>query len=96
MNLRHIFPIIASAIAAILATMVAAGSVVDDAGATLLPLLTLLIASEFGFIVTLIGATVSVKLIMVDGVNIRDALLGVGCALASVFFAVQGLRLWPT
>ena len=84
------------AVAAVLATMVSAGSVIDETGATLLPLLTLLIASEFGFIVALIGATVSGKLILLDGVNVRDVLLGVGCALACTFFAAQGLRLWPS
>jgi hypothetical protein len=96
MSLRRVFPIIALAVSAVLATLVSAGSIVDETGATLLPLLTLLIASEFGFIVALIGATVSGKLILVDGVNARDVLLGVGCALACTFFAVQGLRLWPS
>ncbi|MFT4560548.1 MAG: hypothetical protein ACI9BW_000282 [Gammaproteobacteria bacterium] len=96
MNLRTVFPIIALSVGVVLSTLISAGSVVDESGATLLPLLTLLIASEFGFIVTLIGATVSCKLILIDGVNVRDTLLGVGCALACTFFAVQGLRLWPT
>lgn len=60
-----------------------------------LPLLTLLIISEFGFVLNLIGAGVAAKTLLGErgGPAILFALLG--CVALAVGFLWLGLQLWP-
>lgn len=58
-----------------------------------LPLLTLLMASELGFLVTLIGAFQAVRTRSKLGVQ-WAMLVAIGCAALSLSFAWIGLSLW--
>ena len=93
--MRKIFPLLALIVGITLTVIVTVGSMPDDSGSTTLPLLTLLIASEFGFIVTLIGATVSVKDGLADDFTVANVSIAVCCAILSVYLAWRGIGLWP-
>ena len=93
--MRKIFPILALLIGVALTMLVLAGGIPDDNGSTTLPLLTLLIASEFGFIVTLIGATVSIKQGLAEDFTMANVSIAVCCAALSIYLAWHGINLWP-
>jgi hypothetical protein len=61
----------------------------------LLPWLTLLIVSEFGLILSAVGALLGVQHGRQQGWSGRDALITLGCALAAVAFLLQLIRWWP-
>lgn len=71
------------------------GSQRDESGITALPLLTLLLLNEFGFILAATGAVLGVGQLRRTG--LRFALLAAvaGCVLLAVLFAGLGLSLWP-
>lgn len=77
------------------AMVVLPGSTRDESGNTTLPLLTLLLLNEFGFILAATGAALGVGQLRRTG--LRFALLAAvaGCALLAVVFAGLGLSLWP-
>lgn len=89
------FPFIALGVGLILTVVVVAGSKTDTNGATILPLLSLLIASEFAFIVTAIGAITCARGLWSNGFTLGNLAIGLCCALLSVHFAVRGIQLWP-
>lgn len=60
-----------------------------------LPLLTLLIVSEFGFFLTAIGAGVGINRLLAQGVQGSLLAAVIGCALLAAGFLMLGLRLWP-
>ncbi len=60
----------------------------------ILPMLTALLMSEFGFIITAIGAGISVRDVLKQGVQLRPAALFIGNLLLALNFANQGLSLW--
>jgi len=93
--MRKIFPLLALLIGGVLTVLVVVGRTLDDSGATTLPLLTLLLASELGFIVTLIGATVSVKRGLADDFTVANVSIAILCAIFSVHLAWRGINLWP-
>lgn len=59
-----------------------------------LPMLTALLMSEFGFIITVIGAGISVRDVLKQGVELRLAALLIGNLLLALNFINQGLSLW--
>lgn len=59
-----------------------------------LPMLTALLMSEFGFIITVIGAGISVRDVLKQGVELRPAALLIGNLLLALNFINQGLLLW--
>ena len=59
-----------------------------------LPMLTALLMSEFGFIITVIGAGISVRDVLKQGVELRPAALLIGNLLLALNFINQGLSLW--
>ena len=59
-----------------------------------LPMLTALLMSEFGFIITAIGAGVSVSDLLKQGVNLRPAALLIGNLLLALHFMNHGFSLW--
>jgi hypothetical protein len=60
-----------------------------------LPLLTLLVVSEFAFFVTAIGAGVGINAMLNRGVRPSVLLPTLGCAVLAAGFLYLGIRLWP-
>jgi len=92
---KHQFPYIALGLAVFLMLLVMMGSKVGPNGNTTLPLLTLLIMSEFGFFVTAFGAIFGVQHIRSIGIKPVYTVVTVLCALFSVRFMWLGITLWP-
>ena len=65
----------------------------DDGHA--LPLLTLLVLSEFGLIVTAIGAGLGVRSLYTEGARLGMISVVLGCLLLAGGFLWLGLELWP-
>jgi hypothetical protein len=60
-----------------------------------LPLLTLLIVSEFGFIVTAAGAYLAIRTQQELGYTARMLVAGLVCICLAVVFFWKGIQLWP-
>jgi hypothetical protein len=60
----------------------------------ILPMLTALLMSELGFIITAIGAGISVRDVLKQGVKLRPAALLIGNLLLALNFINHGLSLW--
>ncbi len=69
-------------------------SPLGDAAGFRLPLLTALLMSELGFIITAIGAGLGIRDIVKLGVKFRSAALFIGNLLLALYFINQGLALW--
>ena len=69
-------------------------SPLGESNGFVLPLLTALLISEFGFIITAIGAGLSVRDILKLGVKFRLAALFIGNLLLALNFINQGLAFW--
>ncbi|NQY26634.1 MAG: hypothetical protein HRT92_05595 [Piscirickettsiaceae bacterium] len=89
------FPYIALSLSLFLLLVVSKGSQIGTDGLTLLPLLTLLVVSEFSFIVTLIGTYIGIKTIFAVGLHPVYALTTLLCAVLSIRFLLLGIALWP-
>ena len=70
------------------------GAMGPEAGRSL-PLLTLLIITEFGFFLTVIGAATGIRRLMAGGFNLTLFIALVGCGLLAAGFLWLGLQLWP-
>jgi hypothetical protein len=92
---KHTFPYIALGLGALLMLLVMVGSQVREEGATTIPLLTLLIASEFAFFVTAIGAYLGIKHLSEAGMKPFYAVVTALCGLSSLWFLWMGIQLWP-
>ena len=95
---RHQFPAIALTLAVPLLGVLWIGgesSTVDPDSAPVLPLLTLVVISEFGLIICLAGIALGVQHGRHQGWTGRHVLITVGCALAAVAFLLQLIRWWP-
>lgn len=90
------FPYIALAVGLFLVPVVIMGRTPNSEGATSLPLLTLLLASEFAFIVTAIGAYLGFRQIRSAGSTLGLKLATVICSLLTVSFLLYGISLWPS
>jgi heme/copper-type cytochrome/quinol oxidase subunit 3 len=89
------FPYIASGLGLFLMLAVMAGSKTGSNGATTLPLLTLLIMSEFGFFLTGIAAFFGVRHIQSAGKNPVYMFITGLCVVLSISFLWLGIQLWP-
>lgn len=89
------FPFIASAIGFIMLIALTIGMSPDGDGATSLPLLTLLLMSEFALIVSAIGVYTSYKEMKRNGRSAPYIATTVLCTLLCVLFVVLGVKLWP-
>ncbi len=78
----------------LMAVLLVAGSPGDETR-RMLPLLTLLIISEFGMFVTGIGAWLGIDTIRVTGFRPVMLFLIVGCAVLSAAFLFLGIEYWP-
>jgi hypothetical protein len=92
---KHKLPWIALG-AGLLICLVVIWSVPQDAdGTTRLPLLFLLLLTEFGLIVTAIGAWLGGRRILQESLNLPTLLVTAGCLALAVAFLVIGISLWP-
>jgi len=89
------FPYIALSLCSILLLLVLRGRHIGPDGATEIPLLTLLVVSEFSFIVTAIGAYIGFKECRSKGIVSIYTLATVSCLLLSIYFMLLGIDLWP-
>lgn len=89
------FPYIALFLGLPLFLLLVFGSRAGADGATLLPLLTLLIVSEFAAIVTAIGAYIGLQELLSGGIKPMMLISTLVCGLLAVQFAMRGIELWP-
>lgn len=71
------------------------GSELNSDGTTLMPLLTLLVVSEFSFFVTAIGVYIGTQNIRTQGIQSVYTLVTVLCLVLSIRFMFLGIELWP-
>jgi hypothetical protein len=88
-------PYIASGLGLFLILAVVAGSKTGSNGTTALPLLTLLIMSEFGFFLTGIAAFMGIRHIQATGMKSAYVFITGLCVILSVTFLWLGIQLWP-
>ena len=68
---------------------------ISENGDTAMPLLTLLLMTEFGMIVCIIGVIMGGKLLLnKPGVDIKLALTVPACAALAIMLGIEGLGLW--
>ena len=89
------FPYIAFSLGLFLGLILIKGSVLDTNGATTLPLLTLLIISEFAFFVTAIACYIGIRHIQSIGIKNGYSLVTLACFIMSITFMISGIALWP-
>ena len=93
------FPYIAMALGLFLMMLVTRGSELDAQGNMALPLLTLLIANECAFFLTIAGSYIGLKNLKSINFNIRlkplYTITTILCILLTIQFTLLGLKLWP-
>jgi len=89
------YPYIALGLGIILILVVVTGSKTSSEGDTTIPLLTLLVISEFAFIVTAVGTYIGTRHILSGGIKPVYMTVTIICALLSVSFLFFGIKLWP-
>jgi len=89
------FPYIALGLGLFLMLLLVKGSEIRPDGGVLLPLLTLLIISEFAFFMTAFAVYIGVKHMRVAGMKLAYTLTTLLCFLLSLRFAILGVELWP-
>jgi len=89
------FSIIATALGLLLLALLSNTAPEVAGGEPRLPLLTMLIISEFGFIVTAIGTFTGIKTMLATGKNRYIIASSVCCALMSARFCQIGISYWP-
>jgi hypothetical protein len=89
------FARIALTIGLVIALALLAAGATNPASEPALPLLTLLILCEFGFIVTVIGAFLAVRSLLARGITARSGSEALGCIVLAAAFLMLGLALWP-
>lgn len=94
--MKFSFPWFAAGTGLLLAMVLIQSGVLGDASERSLPLLTLLIISEFGFFVTAAGTVMAGRNLQQQGRSLSGLLLTLACgALAIAFFAL-GILLWQS
>ena len=72
------------------------GQINEASNNTRLPLLTLLIVSEFAFFLTAAGAIVSIKHMFARGTNTKLIVAALLCILSALTFLAKGISFWPS
>lgn len=83
------FPWLALGVGLLLSLLVLSGG-----DKPLLPLLTRLIITEFGFFLNLIGAGMGLRDLRREGLRYGLLVATIGCALIAVGLALLGMNLW--
>jgi len=94
MKMIH-FPFVALPLGLVFFVIVNMGQQVDSEGVRVLPLLTLLVISEFAFFATGIAAYIGFKQTQKVGFQPIYAMISVLCAISSLGFMFLGINLWP-
>jgi len=94
MKMIH-FPYIALPLGLVFFLVISMGQQVDAEGVSALPLLTLLVISEFAFFATGIGAFIGFKQTQQVGFKPFYVIVSILCAFSSLFFMFLGINLWP-
>jgi hypothetical protein len=89
------FPWLALGIGLVLAAVLIRSGAADPADGYGLPLLTLLLMAEFGFLVTAVGAFLGVRTMQRRGRSPAHLLATLGCAALALGFLMLGFSLWP-
>ena len=89
------FSFIATALGLILLALLMKTAPETIDGPPKLPLLTMLIVSEFGFFVTAIGAFTAIKTQLAKGHNKYLLTSTICCILLSIKFLLTGISYWP-
>jgi hypothetical protein len=92
---RERFPWVALGVGLILAAVLVQSGATEPATENALPLLTLLLISELGFLVTAAGALAGTLAAVREGIVPSRALAALGCAVLAVAFLIVGIGLWP-
>lgn len=92
---KYHFPYIAVVLGIFFLILVLAGSKEGADGSTTLPLLTLLVVSEFAFIANAIAVYLGITHIRAGGSTPFYLVTTILCAVFTVVFMVLGVRLWP-
>ncbi|MFK7793827.1 MAG: hypothetical protein AB8B89_00620 [Gammaproteobacteria bacterium] len=92
---KYNFPYVALAMGIFFMLVVTIGGQLDENSSTQLPLLTLLVVSEFAFFLCAIGAYLSLRRIIDLGYSAIHAVVGISCVILSARFLMLGLALWP-
>ena len=92
---KYTFPYIAIGLCLLFWFVIMVGGKVDTEGVTKLPLLTLLVISEFAFIVAAIGAYLVGREILEKGMEMTRLVVGICCVLLAVRFLLTGISFWP-
>jgi hypothetical protein len=93
--LRFSFPWLALGLGLVIAMVLISAGAVGPAAGRSLPLLTLLMAAEFGFFLNAIGAGLAIRQLIQQGLNPGVILSASGCVALAAGFAWLGLQLWP-
>lgn len=65
-----------------------------EGGESRIPLLTMLLMSEFSFLITTAGTYISGKTLLESGLEIKQALIATGCFSLAIISAFKGYSLW--
>ena len=92
---RNNFPFIALAVGLFLMGVLFKTGAADPGTELLLPLLTVLIISEFGFIVMAVAVFLGVQTLRSKGFDLVLAVVTLLCGMLGIEFMVIGLDHWP-
>ena len=92
---RSNFPFIALALGLFLMGVLFKTGAADPETESVLPLLTVLIISEFGFIVTAAAVYFGARTLAKSGIDIVLGIVTLVCAMLAVEFMLIGFRHWP-
>jgi di/tricarboxylate transporter len=89
------FPWLALGMGLLIAILLLLAGALDTDQGPRLPLLTMLILSEFGVVVTAVGAYAGSRRLVQRGLDRPTLLAVIGCLMLSAGLATLGFRLWP-
>ncbi len=89
------FPYFALGLGLLIMLIVTKGVEARNEGVTVIPLLTMLVASEFAFFVTAIGGYIGFRHIKQTGIRPLYTGTTALCILLSIGFLLMGIALWP-
>ena len=92
---KYSFPYVAMAMGIFFMLVITVGGQLSEDGTTKLPLLTLLVVSEFAFFICVVGAYLSLRRIIDVAFSLIHAVVGVCCIILAVRFLMLGLAFWP-
>lgn len=92
---KHTFPYIALGLGLVLLMILVKGSETGSDGSTVVPLLTLLVISEFAFFATAIAVYLGIVHMKAVGIHYGYLAVTILCLILAVIFTFLGFKLWP-